>query len=298
MGASHSRSVRALAAMSLLPCHHAAAVRSVRSLASRQLAAATLRPAVLRSTGRQAISLCAVPVPGSSSSATAPHFGGRSPPVRAFSLAHAPSVEKTVAEPMRAEAQRLPVRDAEVHMVLDCESARRAVEVLAQHNHLVHACDTEVAGLDLSKSPLGQGTVICVSVYSGPEIDFGSGPGRALWVDTTAEGVLDELRGWLEDERALKVWHNYGFDRHVLYNHDIDVRGFGGDTMHMARLWDASRLAGYSLEALTNELLGRRKAPIPQSPAQPPCLPMCETPFCGDERVPVAERTAAGRRCR
>jgi hypothetical protein len=32
--------------------------------------------------------------------------------------------------------------------------------------------------------------------------------------------------------------------------------------MHMARLWDASRLAGYSLEVLTDELVGRRKAPM------------------------------------
>lgn len=32
--------------------------------------------------------------------------------------------------------------------------------------------------------------------------------------------------------------------------------------MHMARLWDASRKTGYSLEILTDELLGRRKVPM------------------------------------
>ena len=37
------------------------------------------------------------------------------------------------------------------------------------------------------------------------------------------------------------MWHNYSFDRAVLWNHEIDVRGFGGDTMHMARLWDSNR---------------------------------------------------------
>lgn len=49
--------------------------------------------------------------------------------------------------------------------------------------------------------------------------------------------------------------------RHVLFNHGIDVQGFGGDTMHMARLWNASRTIGegYSLEALTNDLLNARK---------------------------------------
>ena len=99
-------------------------------------------------------------------------------------------------------------------------------------------------------------------MYSGPEIDFGTGPGRALWIDTTAPGVLEAMRPWLEDEGAKKVWHNYGFDRHVLNNEGIDLKGFSADTMHMARLWDASRKSGYSLEQLTAELVGRRKTPM------------------------------------
>jgi DNA polymerase-1 len=50
----------------------------------------------------------------------------------------------------------------------------------------------------------------------------------------------------------------------VRMNHGIDVQGFGGDTMHMARLWDAGRTMreGYSLESLTNDLLNQRKIPI------------------------------------
>ena len=78
--------------------------------------------------------------------------------------------------------------------------------------------------------------------------------------------MLDELKPWLEHPAALKVWHNYAFDRHVLYNHGVDAQGFGGDTMHMARLWDAARNppkgTGYSLEVLTDELVGRRKRPM------------------------------------
>jgi DNA polymerase-1 len=92
------------------------------------------------------------------------------------------------------------------------------------------------------------------------------------------------------------VWHNYGFDRHMMGNHGIDVRGFGGgtnfetcenafydiehnplfffflffrvDTMHMARLWDAARLfggGGYSLEGLTRDLLSRTKTSMTES---------------------------------
>lgn len=50
------------------------------------------------------------------------------------------------------------------------------------------------------------------------------------------------------------MWHNYGFDRHLFYNHGIDVRGFGGDTMQMARLYDSGKMFGqYSLASLTAE---------------------------------------------
>ena len=43
----------------------------------------------------------------------------------------------------------------------------------------------------------------------------------------------------------------------MFYNHGIDVRGFAGDTMHMARLLDPSKMPGnYSLSALTKENKG------------------------------------------
>lgn len=69
---------------------------------------------------------------------------------------------------------------------------------------------------------------------------------------------------FLESKQAKKVWHNYSFDRHVLYNHGINVQGLGGDTMHMARLWNTARFqnGGYSLEALSEDLLLQRKRPM------------------------------------
>ena len=57
----------------------------------------------------------------------------------------------------------------------------------------------------------------------------------------------------MEDENYLKCWHNYSFDRHILFNHGIDVKGFGGDTMHMARLADPSRMR-YGLKYLTQDM--------------------------------------------
>jgi DNA polymerase-1 len=84
-----------------------------------------------------------------------------------------------------------------------------------------------------------------------------------VWVENIdqADGVLQYFKGWFEDSRYKKVWHNYGFDRHVLFNEGIDCQGFAGDTMHMARLWDTSRDKasgggkGYSLESLSKDLL-------------------------------------------
>jgi len=159
-----------------------------------------------------------------------------------------------------------------VTVVRTVEEARIVLKKLEQFpgDDVVHACDTEVMDISLKDvGPVGNGYVTCVSIYSGPDFDYGLGQplGSKLWIDNLDEacGVLQEFKSWFEDERHLKVWHNYGFDRHVMWNEGIDVKGLAGDTMHMARLEDTSRSkvgkgGGYSLEALTEDLLRKRKA--------------------------------------
>lgn len=162
-----------------------------------------------------------------------------------------------------------------VTMVRTVEQAKIVMERLMapESQRVFHACDTEVMEIDLKKvGPVGNGYVSCASIYSGPDFDYGlgDGPGTALWIDNLDDsfGVLQEFKEFFEDERFLTVWHNYGFDRHVMWNEGIDVKGFGGDTMHMARLQDTSRGAkygagmGYGLEALTADILKRRKKPM------------------------------------
>jgi hypothetical protein len=160
-----------------------------------------------------------------------------------------------------------------VTIVRTVQDARTVMERLMNADEsLFHACDTEVMDLDLKTvGPVGNGYVTCVSIYAGKDFDYGlgDGPGTVLWIDNLDDacGVLQEFKPWFEDERFKKVWHNYGFDRHVMWNEGIDCRGFGGDTMHMARLQDSSRSRegngnGYSLEALTDELLNCRKRPM------------------------------------
>jgi DNA polymerase-1 len=156
-------------------------------------------------------------------------------------------------------------------IVRNKSDARKVMKVLMSADpSIFHACDTEVMAIDLNEvGPVGNGYVTCVSIYSGPDFDYGlgDGKGKTLWIDNLddAHAILQEFKDWFEDSRFLKIWHNYGFDRHVIWNEGIDCQGFGGDTMHMARLQDTSRLKsgqGYSLEALTSELLQKRKRPM------------------------------------
>ena len=62
-----------------------------------------------------------------------------------------------------------------------------------------------------------------------------------------AEGTIDYFKDYLECNNMLNCMYNYGFDQHILYNHGIDVMGFGADTMYIAILADPSRIHSESL---------------------------------------------------
>eukprot|EP01133_Synstelium_polycarpum_P001196 gene1196-1378_t len=170
--------------------------------------------------------------------------------------------DRTGEEDLTAE-QVKQLAPPNVTVVNDLEHAEKIVQRLRSMVGYYHACDTEVVDLDLKKqSPIGHGRVICFSIYCGPTVDFGSG--SRIWVDVLGEQgkeIMHIFKPYFEDKAIMKVWHNYSFDRHILGNHGICVEGFGGDTIHMARLWDAARngRGGYSLEALSVELLSHQK---------------------------------------
>lgn len=116
------------------------------------------------------------------------------------------------------------------------------MEILQAHRDRVHSWDTETVDLDIKKqSPVGNGRILCASCFAGPDLDFGNGP--RLFIDNFGERheLIQHFKGYLENRRNKKVWHNYGFDRHMFNNHGIEVEGFYGDTMQMARLVDPSR---------------------------------------------------------
>ncbi|XP_051135305.1 DNA polymerase I B, chloroplastic/mitochondrial-like [Andrographis paniculata] len=185
------------------------------------------------------------------------------------------SVGKSIGEEIVAsENAKLQKRLIQVYdkvLVVDnVDAARQVVGMLTgRYKDLVHACDTEVAFIDVKgETPVDHGELICFSIYSGPEADFGDKK-SCIWVDVLdgdGKELLKEFAPFFEDPSIKKVWHNYSFDNHVIENYGLKVSGFYADTMHMARLWNSSRQTegGYSLEALTSDpriMLDAEKGP-------------------------------------
>ncbi|KAL5735994.1 hypothetical protein ACOSQ2_030782 [Xanthoceras sorbifolium] len=146
-----------------------------------------------------------------------------------------------------------------VLVVDNIAAAKEVVTMLTcQYRDWVHACDTEVAKIDVKQeTPINHGEVICFSIYSGPKANFGNGK-SCIWVDVLDGGgsnLLSEFAPFFENPAIKKVWHNYSFDNHIIENYGLKLSGFHADTMHMARLWDSSRRTegGYALEALTGD---------------------------------------------
>jgi len=104
------------------------------------------------------------------------------------------------------------------------EQAKHALNVLKSHPNRIHAWDTETISIDVKEqSPVGNGTVLCAQAFIGPDVDFGNGP--RLFIDNYADAhdIILEFKEYLEDPKYLKCWHNYSFDRHILFNHGINV---------------------------------------------------------------------------
>lgn len=98
------------------------------------------------------------------------------------------------------------------------EAARKAIKILEKYPNRIHAWDTETINVDpKTESVVGKGNIICASVFIGPDVDFGNGP--RLFIDNYAEAhdVIMEFQDYLENPKYFKVWHNYGFDRHIFF---------------------------------------------------------------------------------
>lgn len=66
--------------------------------------------------------------------------------------------------------------------------------------------------------------------------------------------VLETLRPWMENPRALKVGQNLKYDAHVLLNHGIQLRGIAHDTLLQSYVLEAHR--SHDLDSLAERHLG------------------------------------------
>lgn len=82
------------------------------------------------------------------------------------------------------------------------EEAKYCVDILMKDaKDKIVACDTETIDLDPKKeAPVGNGRIVCASIFAGPEFDFGSGP--RLFIDNFGEnaGLLDIFKPYFEDK--------------------------------------------------------------------------------------------------
>ena len=112
-----------------------------------------------------------------------------------------------------------------VTIIRDEASARRALEIIKGLRDRVHAWDTETIDLEVKEeSPVGKGKIMCFTGFFGPDVDFGTGP--RLFIDnmTSPVDLVQVFKEYFEDETYLKGWFNYGFDRHIFFNHGVDVK--------------------------------------------------------------------------
>ncbi len=115
------------------------------------------------------------------------------------------------------------------------------------------ALDTETTSLDALVAEV-VGISLCVK------------PGEAAYIPLAHTGpdapaqlprdeVLARLRPWLEDPAAPKLGQHIKYDRHVLANHGIEVRGCAHDTMLQSYVLEVHKPHG--LQSLAERHLGR-----------------------------------------
>jgi DNA polymerase-1 len=81
--------------------------------------------------------------------------------------------------------------------------------------------------------------------FNKGRVGFFVGNGPRLFIDNYAQNKDNILyfKEYFQNQNYKKIWNNYGLDRHVINNCGIDVKGFAGDTNHMARLENPNKIA-------------------------------------------------------
>ena len=98
-------------------------------------------------------------------------------------------------------------------------------------------------------------------------LSFSVQPGEAAYIPLRHEGpdapaqlpideVLARLKPWLEDPKHAKLGQHVKYDRHVLANHGIEVRGYAHDTMLQSYVLEVHK--PHNLTSLAERHTGRK----------------------------------------
>src|SRR5690606_3836363 len=148
-------------------------------------------------------------------------------------------------------AQAAQQREVAYETILDWEHLDRWLERL-RAAPLV-ALDTETTSLDELRARI-------------VGLSFSVEPGSAAYIPLAHDGpgapeqlpldeVLARLKPWLEDPAAPKLGQHVKYDRHVLANHGIEVRGYVHDTMLQSYVLEVHK--PHNLASLAERHTGR-----------------------------------------
>ncbi len=134
--------------------------------------------------------------------------------------------------------------------VLDLDHLQRWVEQIGRAE--LTCIDTETTSLDSMQARL-VGISLATQAGHAAYIPLAhNGPGCPTQLDLDA--VLTRLKPWLENPACPKLGQHVKYDRHVLANHGIEVRGYAHDTMLQSYVLEVHK--PHSLESLALRHLG------------------------------------------
>ena len=143
-----------------------------------------------------------------------------------------------------------PVSEVQYDTVLEMSQLDRWIERITQAE--LTCIDTETTSLDGMQARL-VGISLATEAGHAAYIPLAhDGPGCPTQLDLNM--VLERLRPWLENPGAQKLGQHIKYDRHVLANHGIEVRGYAHDTMLQSYVLEVHKPHG--LESLAQRHLG------------------------------------------
>jgi DNA polymerase-1 len=156
-----------------------------------------------------------------------------------------------VPEPAPAQQALAQVGPLDYGVVLDWAAFEVLLESLWAADLV--ALDTETDSLDAMQARvvgLSLSTAAGQARYLPLAHDYPGAPDQLPLGE-----VLERLRPWLEDASRAKIGQHIKYDRHVLANHGIEVRGYDHDTMLQSYVLEAHKPHG--LGSLAQRHLGR-----------------------------------------